>query len=278
MTSPSGSSPNAPVIAIVGGGGGIGRGIARAFARRGFRLALLDFDPGRLDAARQALSSPTSIATYPLDVTRDEQVADVIGRLLDDQGRLDVLAHAAGLTQVSPFAETRPEVMRRVLDVNVLGVISVTRAALPALVASRGRIVALSSVCGFAPLWGRTGYCASKYALHGFCETLRCELAPDGVSVTLVCPSFVDTDFATRGLAGDGTRLASERVTTGRAVDPEALGEAIYRAAQRRKRLLLVPRSAALSYWLSRFVPRFYERLMSRRFAKGLLREEKPSS
>lgn len=259
-----------PVVAIFGGAGGIGVGTAAAYLRRGYRVALLDVDPDRLAAAQSRLNAGAAVSTYVCDVTQQTAIARVVEQLLADLGRLDVLVHAAGLTHVSRFDQTDPAVLRRVMEVNFFGVAESTRAALPALLQSRGRIVALSSVCGFAPLVGRTGYCASKYALHGLFESLRAELAGRGVSVTLVCPSFVDTDFAARGLAGDGNRLPGERTTTGAPLDPGAVGEAIFRAAQRRRRLLVLSRQGRLSYWLTRLSPGLYQRLMARRFGELL--------
>lgn len=256
-----------PVAAIFGGGGAIGLGIARAYACRGYRLALLDYDPQRLAAAESQFSDCTG---YVCDITNDANVAAAVERLQADLGRLDDLVHAAGLTHVSPFAETDPAVIRRVMEVNFIGVANATRLCLPSLRKTKGRIVVLSSVCGFAPLVGRTGYCASKYALHGLFEALRCEERRHGVSVTMVCPSFVDSDFAARGLAGDGAKLAQARTTTGEMLAPDALGEAAVRAAIRRRKLLVVSRQGKLAYWVSRFAPGLYQRLMARRFQEIL--------
>lgn len=264
----AGGRDNAPVAAVMGGGGGIGLGIAQAYARRGYRVALVDFDPQRLAQAQVQLGG--GFAQYLCDLTDESAVSAVLPRLAAEHGRLDVLVHAAGLTHVSRFDHTELSVIRRVMEVNFFAVAHATQMLLPALEKSRGRIVVLSSVCGFAPLVGRTGYCASKYALHGFFEALRCETAAHGVSVTMICPSFVDTDFATRGLAGDGSRLAQARTTSGAMLDPQALGERVYRAAQRRRRLLVLSRQGQLSYWISRLAPGLYQRLMARRFREIL--------
>lgn len=265
--------PSGPVALIVGGAGGIGRAVAGSFARRGYRVALVDLDPARLEKAMDILDSPACARTYPCDIT-DEGAREATYRaVLDDFGRLDVLVHSAGLTHVSPFRSTEPAVIRRVLEVNFLGVVGMTGLALEELIARRGRIVVLSSICGFAPLLGRAGYCASKHALHGFFDTLRAELVDEGVSVLLVCPSFVDTDFATRGLGGKGERLGFERSTSGRPIAADRLAEAITLAALHRRRMLVPSGQGKLAYWLSRLAPSLYERLMARRFRVELERE-----
>lgn len=278
---PPSAPPSAPVAAIIGGAGGIGVATARALARRGWRLALVDLDAARLATAAEqvahALAPPPPadlVRCYPSDITQSAEAAATIERLIADAGRLDLVVESAGLTQISPFAATDLAVLRRVMEVNLFGVAATLRPALPALMAARGRIAVLSSVCGFAPLLGRSGYCASKHALHGLVDTLRAELAPHGVSLTTVCPSFVDTDFASRGLAGDGAPLDRARTITGSPLSAEQLGEALVRAVLARRRLLLVGREARLSYWLARLVPTWYDRLMRRRF--GALLETRP--
>ncbi len=261
-------SDQRPVAAVVGGGGGIGLGIALAYYRRNYRLALIDFDTTRLDQAKRRLGEAAT--GYVCDITAESAVGKLTTQLLADYGRVDDVIHAAGLTHVSRFDQTEPAVIRRVMEVNFFGVAEVTRRLLPALEATQGRIVVLSSVCGFAPLVGRTGYCASKYALHGWFESLRCETAGRGVSATLVCPSFVDTEFASRGLAGDGARLGQRRLTAGQLLAPEEMGEKVCQAALRRRKLMVLSRSGRLSYWVSRLAPGLYQRLMARQFREIL--------
>ena len=137
-------------------------------------------------------------------MTDERACADAVERGVAQFGRLDVLVNNAGITHRSPFQATQTEVLRRVMDVNLFGAIHLTRAALPHLKRTRGLIVALSSVAGFTPLIARTGYSASKHALHGFFESLRTELAPDGVGVMMVCPSFIATGIDRHALGPTG--------------------------------------------------------------------------
>jgi short-subunit dehydrogenase len=127
----------------------------------------------------------------------------------------------------------------------------------------------VSSVAGFAPLLARTGYCASKHALHGFFGTLREELGPRGVCVTIVCPSFVGTDL-TNVSSGSSSSRRALRETFGRTMMPEEVANAIYRATRRRMELMLPSPAAWLSYYSVRFAPRLYRWIMCRRFAAEL--------
>jgi short-subunit dehydrogenase len=262
----------APVAVVAGGGGGIGRAIAKEFCQAGYQLALIDNDQTRLHDAQHELKGYHIVRAYLCDITSDADTRTVVSTIAKDLGRVDLLVHAAGLTQVSLARDTNIEVYRRVMDVNFLGVVRLTNAFLGMLIDARGQIIVLSSICGFAPLVGRTGYCASKYALHGYFETLRVELRRANVSVMLVCPSFVDTNFATRGLSGDGSVLSFDRSTLGKPLTPDHIARSILRAAKKRKRLLIFSWRGLLTYGLTRIFPAWYERLMGDAFCVELER------
>ncbi|MBI2424244.1 MAG: SDR family oxidoreductase [Candidatus Hydrogenedentes bacterium] len=262
-------------VFITGGAGGIGMAIARRFAADGARIALFDLRQEAVDSATAALRAGTAeVLGIAGDLTCPEDCVGAVAKTSSEFGGIDVLVHCAGLTQVGPFIENDLSVYRRVMEVNFFGAVHMTRCALDALVARRGQIVVLSSIAGFAPLLGRTGYCASKHALHGFFDTLRCELAGHGVGVTVVCPSFVDTRFADRGLDSAGQPLGFDRSTTGKFLSPDAVAEAIFHAARKRKRLLVLSTTGKLAWWVSRLAPGFYERSMTRRFQIELERHK----
>jgi short-subunit dehydrogenase len=133
-------------------------------------------------------------------------------------------------------------------------------------------VVVLSSVAGFAPLLGRTGYCASKHALHGYLDTLRAEMRDDGVHVLIAAPTFVASDFATRGLAGDGQPLPRARTTSGRLLTPEAVAAGILSGLERRRDFVILGSTGRLAWWLWHLWPGYYERGMRRRFARDARR------
>jgi short-subunit dehydrogenase len=151
------------------------------------------------------------------------------------------------------------------MEVNFFGAVHCTKAALPHLLAARGLVIAISSVAGYTPLIARTGYAASKHAMHGFFESLRTEVAPEGVGVMMVCPSFIATHIDRNAIGGDGRPVRHAQVTTGERLQPDAVAERIFAAAQRDQRLLLVGRTARAAWWVSRLAPALYDRLMARR-------------
>lgn len=260
---------NAPrTIVITGGAGAVGSAIARRCMRDGARVALLDRDPERAEAAANDLG-PGAIG-LPCDVVQPEQTAAAINQAAQTLGGIDWLIAAAGLTQVSPAHATAPSVYHQVMAVNFFGLVHAVIPALPYLRARKGAITALSSVAGFAPLLARSGYCASKHAVHGYCNTLRAELASDGVHVLLACPAFIDSDFARQGLGAKGQSLEFDRTTTGTLLRPDDVAAKIHRAMSRRQDCLLIGRAARLAWWTSRLAPRFYARKMAARFANDM--------
>ena len=245
---------------VTGAASGIGLALARRLAAAGVRVALLDLD---VDGARAAASEieargGTAMA-IPCDVTSNESCGDAIASVVTELGGVDVLVNNAGITHLGTLAETDISIYRRVVDVNVFGALHCTKAALPSLTERRGIIVVISSVAGFAPLYGRSGYAASKHALHGLFETARSELRASGVDVLMVCPGFTATAIESHAL---GNR---ERKTAGRMAMPEEVADAIVHALVRNRRQIVLTAVGKVSWLLSRVSPALYEQLMIRR-------------
>jgi short-subunit dehydrogenase len=254
------------VVAITGAASGIGRALARRYARSGARLGLIDRDAAGLDALAAELAEwETEVQAVACDVTRWEDCKSAIDSILDSYGGVDILVNNAGITHVSAFADTDVDVVRRVMDVNFFGAVHCTRAALASLVARRGLVIAISSVAGFSPLAGRCAYSASKHALHGLFETLRSEQRESGLGVMMVCPGFTRTGIEAHALGGDGRALRAPRNVYGRQADPDEVADAIFRAARRRRRLLVLSPVGKLAYAVSRVWPALFERMMARR-------------
>ncbi|MCA9619414.1 MAG: SDR family NAD(P)-dependent oxidoreductase, partial [Myxococcales bacterium] len=130
-------------------------------------------------------------------------------------------------------------------------------------VARRGRIVAISSVAGFAPLIGRVGYAASKHALHGYFDSLRAELADRGVAVTLVCPAYADTAIDRHAIGAEQKPV--KKRTVGRLLSADEVATAVLQGVEREARQVEVSWVAKSSYWLWTLAPRAYEHLMRNR-------------
>ena len=260
-------------VVITGATGGMGRVLCRRFGRAGAKIALLDLHRETLDVfARELNQTGIQTLALPCDVTNEPACESAIQHIIATFGGIDALINNAGITQRSAFEKTQIGVFRKVMEVNFFGALHCTKAALPELIKNQGRIIVMSSIAGFSPLYGRSGYSASKYALHGLFESLRAELKAKDVRVLMVCPGFTATDIEKNALGGDGRPTTHPRSTTGKIAVPEEVAEAIYRAALRNKRLLVLSTVGKLAYFVSRFFPAYYERVMTKRLRQELER------
>ena len=251
------------VVAITGAAGGLGSALARAWGGAGATIVALDLDGERARAQAATLRAQRIEALgLACDVADAAACRTAIDEAIRLHGGIDVLVANAGISARCLLRDTAPGVVERVMAVNFLGAVHATQAALASLRARRGQVVAISSVAGFAPLVGRTAYAASKHALHGFFDSLRGELAGDGVDVMLACPSFIATGIERAARGAAGRPAAAPRRTAGGEQGADEVAARIVAAAARCQRLCLPSRTARLAWWISRVAPAGYERLM----------------
>lgn len=257
------------VVVITGAASGIGAALVGEFSRRGAIVVLLDLDQRAADRVCQSLGlDADKSASYKMNVADKRSVETAFKQVLKRFGRIDVLVNNAGISHISKFAETDVGVLEKVIQVNLMGAIYCTRAAIASLVGSRGQVIALSSIAGFSPLYGRTGYSASKYGLHGFLETLRSEVREYGVDVLLAAPAFVKTNIEKNTLNEAGKVYGTKKALAGKVLTPEFVAEQIVRAAERQKRLICISPMAKTARFVSKFFPTLYERLMYRKIRR----------
>jgi NAD(P)-dependent dehydrogenase (short-subunit alcohol dehydrogenase family) len=181
------------VALVSGGAGGIGLATARRLARDGIQIVLADIDPAGLDRAIAELGGPETTLGIVADVSAFADCARVVETALERFGRLDILVNCAGLWVEGPSDTMTEADWDRVVDVNLKGTFFMCRHAIPALEATGGSIVNVSSDAG---LWGNKGaaiYCASKGGVTVLSKALAVELAGRGIRVNVVCPGDVDS-------------------------------------------------------------------------------------
>ncbi|MCZ3384938.1 oxidoreductase [Kosakonia sp. SOY2] len=189
---------------ITGASRGLGLEIARAALEAGHNVVATARKPEQLLDVLTGYDD--RLATVQLDVTSHAMVESAVKAALTRFGRLDVLVNNAGFGQLGAFEELSPELIRKQFDTNVFGVFNVTRAVLPAMRSQRsGHVVTISSTAGIVGFEGASMYCATKFSLSGWSESLSLELAPFGIKATCIHPGPFRTDFldATSVMFGD---------------------------------------------------------------------------
>jgi NAD(P)-dependent dehydrogenase (short-subunit alcohol dehydrogenase family) len=256
---------------ITGGASGIGAAISRCFGMEGARIAILDMDKSALEETKASLTAEgIEVFAETCDITDEEKCTDTIKKIIEHYGAIDILVNNAGITQRSAFCDTEISVYRKVMDVNFFGSLICTKAAMDSIIERKGTIVVTSSIAGIGPLLGRTGYCASKHALHGLFESLRTEISHLGVHVLMLCPGFTRTNLQTRALDCDGTVTKHPQSTIGKSDSPEEVAEKLLSAILKRKKILVLTPSGKSGYFLSRFFPSLYEKIITRKFKHEL--------
>lgn len=264
------------VVVLTGASTGIGEALAHKLAEQGAWLVLAARNAQKLEAvATECRKRGGRAVVVATDVTHETECRELIERAVAEYSRIDTLINNAGLSMWMKLEDVEDlSSLEYLMRVNYFGSMYCTYYALPYLKQSKGRIVAVASVAARTGIPTRTGYAASKHALHGFFDSLRTEVEPLGVKVLLVCPSFISTGIERNALAGDGGPVRHAQSIVGRRAAPEAVAEKIYRAAEAERRLLLPDRVSRLSWWVSRLAPRFYERQMVKKLGKELRGEK----
>lgn len=200
-------------VIITGASSGIGLATAVAAARAGLTVVATVRDPSRAAALRAAASAAgVDLDLVTLDITDERSVADCVRTVVDRHGRLDGLVNNAGIAGTNPTLEMGdPAQLRATMEVNFFGTVAMSRAALPQLRASRGRLITISSVRGVIGQPFNEGYSAAKFAVEGFMEALAPVAAQVGVTVSLVEPAAVlDTEFVNSSPDPDVATLLAE--------------------------------------------------------------------
>jgi short-subunit dehydrogenase len=247
------------VVIVTGASAGIGQAVARLLAREGAKIVIAARRAERLEQLRaECRSDGAEVLAVPTDVADESQCKALVDQTLETFGRLDMLVNNAGLAASALFDEFPDlSLFRHTLNVNLYGAVYLTYYALPYLKQSKGRIVAVSSLGGKAAIPYNTPYCASKYGLHGFYDSLRMELLPHGVSITVICPWWVATEFHAAQLTKDGVPRGVSRgkdFYSSRTMSAERCAEITLRAAEKRRREVLMG-PGRLAVWLKVLAP-----------------------
>jgi len=233
-------------IVITGGGSGLGRAMALDHARAGWRVAVLDRDGESAAAVAGEIEADGGKAlALSCDVTDTESVAAAAAAIGRGWHGLDVLVNNAGIAGSGTVVDTPEEDWRRILGVNLFGVVNVSRAFVPAMIrAGGGHVVNIASAAGFVSPPGVAAYNVSKAGVISLSETLLVELAPHGIGVSVVCPSFFKTNLLEEFSGSEESRRLALRLMEKSTLDADDVAR-IVRRGVRKRHFMIVPHAEA---------------------------------
>ncbi len=256
-------------VVITGASSGIGKALAYTFAEKGSQVFLGARSKDKLqEIVKEIEAKGGKAAFYPLDVTREEECKNFILQAKETFGKLDVLINNAGISMRALFNDTTPDVLKQVMAVNFWGTVYCTKYALPFLLETKGSVVAVSSVAGIKGLPGRTGYSASKFAIHGFMESLRIENLKTGLHILMAYPGFTASNIRNTALVADGSQQGKSPLEEGKIMPAEEVAEHIYKAVKKRKKSMVLTAEGKLTVFLSKFFTGFLDKLVYNHMAK----------
>jgi short-subunit dehydrogenase len=252
---------------ITGASSGIGEALAWEFARHGADLVLSSRNTEKLNQLAKGLSDQfqTTADVISLDLGHHDTILKAVEQFKSRHQKIDILVNNAGISQRSLLMETSVEVDRKIFEVNFFGTITLTKSVLPMMIeAGGGHIVVMSSVVGKFGMTLRSAYSASKHALHGFFETLRCELSKQNIKVTIICPGRIRTNISVNAVTRDGSLYGRMDEGQARGFSPEKFARRVVRAIQRNRKEVATGGKEILMIYIRRFFPWLYYILSTR--------------
>lgn len=258
------------VVIITGASSGIGKALAYRYQSAGSKVVLAARSGDKLadiakDLQAKGGQEPLTVVT---DVTKKEDCFNLIEKTLAKFGRIDILINNAGISMRALLENSEVEVIERVMQVNFNGTLYCTKAALNEVIKSQGSIVNVSSIAGFRGLPGRTGYSASKFAIHGLMEALRTELLMKGVHVLVAAPGFTESNIRKTALTKDGSQQGETPLKEDNLMSAEEVADHIYKAVVKRKRTIVLTRQGKLTVFMNKYFPKFMDKAVYKHFKK----------
>lgn len=257
------------VIIVTGASSGIGLASAKLFGSYGARVVMASRSLEKMQAlAHEVSSDPSSVLCVRADVSVEDDCRSLIEKTVEAFGGIDILVNNAGVSMRAMFKDLDLKVIRTLMDVNFWGTVFCTKYALPWLLKSRGSVVGIVSIAGFAALPARTGYSASKFAIRGFLDTLRMEHLKDGLNVLVYAPGYTSSMVRRNALTADGSAQGETPLDESRLMSAESVAYRLAKALYRRRSQVTLGLLGKVTIFAHRLFPRFTDRMTYRYIAR----------
>lgn len=254
------------IIWITGASSGIGKALAIELSSRNAKLILSSRKKETLEAVKKVCKNPAWIKIIPLDLEDYNNFDTKASEAFSCFGTIDILVNNGGISQRSLVKDTQIAVDKRILEINYIGTVALTKAILPYFIKNRkGHFVTTTSIVGKIGTPLRSSYAASKHALHGFFDSLRAEHHKDNIAVTLVCPGFVNTNVSINALTGNGTPQEKMDAATQNGIAPTKFARRMAKAIHKKKQEVYI---GGFKEKLAVFVKRCCPKILSKMIRK----------
>ncbi len=255
------------VVVVTGGSDGIGKALVDALLQQGAKVSTCGRNYDKLYSLKTNYPDKP-LMVHTADVSKEIDCENFITETVKMFGTIDILINNAGISMRALFEDTTLDTLRRVMDINFWGTVYCTKYALPYIKKQKGTIVGISSVAGYRGLPGRTGYNASKFAMHGFLESLRTELLDCGVNVMWVCPGFTASNIRNAALTKDGTAQEFTPLDEANLMSAEECAQLTIKAIARNNRTLVYTWNDKRTILLNKLFPKLTDKLVHNFFYK----------
>ena len=251
------------VVWITGASSGIGEALAYQFDKLDARIILSSRKVHKLEQVLQQCEHPERHEILPLDLQELDELPEKAKEAMSYFGRVDMLINNGGISQRGLALETSFDVDKRLMEINYFGPVVLTKEVLPSMIERKqGHIVVISSLTGKFGTPLRSGYAASKHALHGFFDALRAEVWREKIWVTIVCPGYIRTDISLNALTADGTPQGTMDKGQENGIPPEVCARRIIRAMEDGKNEILIGGMERMGVYIKRFFPKYFSRMI----------------
>lgn len=257
------------VVVITGATSGIGKALVYEFSEKGSKIVMCARSEEDLkEISKDLVRKNRQVAFIQADVSVESDCKRLIDTAINTFGKIDILINNAGISMRALFETVNLEVIEKVMNVNFWGTVYCTKFALPHILKEKGSVIGISSIAGIVGLPGRSGYSASKFAMHGFLQCVRMENMKKGLHVLVAHPGFTASEIRKKSLNKEGLPQGESPRQEEKMMSAEKVAQHIYKAVvNRRKNLILTFEGNAIAF-LSKILPNRLDKIIYRSLAK----------
>lgn len=256
---------NDKTIWITGASSGIGEALVKELAKKTNTKIILSSRKEELlyAVAEEVGLTVNRYTVIPMDLADYKNMPDIAAKAIEKFGKIDILINNAGLSQRSLAMETDIKVDKHLMDVDFIGTVALTKAVVPYMIKNGGgQIAVVSSLMGVFGAPMRSGYAAAKHALHGFFDALRAELYDDNISVTIICPGFIQTHISIHAVTGNGSVQGTMDDATMKGMPVDVFARKMLSAIAKKKNQKSIGGKEVMGVYLKRFFPALLARII----------------